>query len=436
MAPGILYRMEVDVTKPMMIHAIRWTPAAKTASAQPVLGADRVFVTGESIASRESVPDMVLRTKAIGGINADFFPWTGDPLGAMIREGQLISTPDPRRSVFVWGEDYLDLGRLEFAGKAIADEETTIILTGVNQMCHEDEAVLFTEAGGEARSEGDEVIHLVLEMPEKLPATGSVTATTKHVVGDSKTVRVEPGHAILTVSGKQSKELIALSGGKEIELRVNLKGVEVEKVQNAIGGGPAILSAGQVALNLAAEGFAQKFADTKHPRTAVGKTASGDVWLVVVDGRQPDISVGATLGELADIMIRLGCVEAMNLDGGGSSTLALNGVVLNRPSDPKPRPVSNAILLYGPQPLELVVEDPELPTLVITGKAQLSQGASHAYSVADEEGVLIPNTEILWSAIGAGWVDQGGRFTAVNQGEAKLRAAVRGGVLEVTVRIE
>ena len=81
------------------------------------------------------------------------------------------------------------------------------------------------------------------------------------------------------------------------------------------------------------EGFPPgSFVAARHPRTAVGRTAEGDVWLVAVDGRSP-VSVGASLPELAAIMRRLGCVEAMNLDGGGSTTLAAMGLTVNRPSD-------------------------------------------------------------------------------------------------------
>lgn len=81
-----------------------------------------------------------------------------------------------------------------------------------------------------------------------------------------------------------------------------------------------------------------------HPRTAVGVTADDHVLLVVMDGRS-ETSGGATLEELSDVMIDLGAVEALNLDGGGSSTMVINGEVVNTPSDGQERAVSSSIVV-------------------------------------------------------------------------------------------
>jgi len=72
--------------------------------------------------------------------------------------------------------------------------------------------------------------------------------------------------------------------------------------------------------------------DVRHPRTALGRTKDGRLVMVVVDGRYKDRrSVGMTLAELAQLMGDLGCVDALNLDGGGSSTLVISGELINRP---------------------------------------------------------------------------------------------------------
>jgi exopolysaccharide biosynthesis protein len=90
------------------------------------------------------------------------------------------------------------------------------------------------------------------------------------------------------------------------------------------------------------------FATTRHPRSAVGWRGDGTLLLVVVDGRQGDYSVGMSLSELTELFRSLGAVEALNLDGGGSTTLVVGGAVANRPSDPQgERPVANALLLLG-----------------------------------------------------------------------------------------
>ena len=129
-----------------------------------------------------------------------------------------------------------------------------------------------------------------------------------------------------------------------------------EALQEALGGGPRILRDGTVSVEYEQEGLSKTFAEERHPRTAVGYTQNGQVlFLVVVDGRQPGFSVGMTLEELAHFMrMRLAdfsqaqenAYQALNLDGGGSTTMALKGEVVNSPSDQTgERPVANALLV-------------------------------------------------------------------------------------------
>jgi exopolysaccharide biosynthesis protein len=96
--------------------------------------------------------------------------------------------------------------------------------------------------------------------------------------------------------------------------------------------------------------FTGAFATNRHPRTVVGIDASGtQLTLMVVDGRQPQLSIGMTLAELSDEMIRLGCSAAINLDGGGSTTLVCRSpetkklAVINSPSDTKERSVADVL---------------------------------------------------------------------------------------------
>lgn len=112
----------------------------------------------------------------------------------------------------------------------------------------------------------------------------------------------------------------------------------------AVGGFPDLIDAGRRVGDLEVSAR-PSFAAARHPRTAVGYDLdSGRVWLVVVDGRQPPHSTGMTLPELADLFEALGAEEAINLDGGGSTTLVLDGQPVNRPSDAAgERPVVNAL---------------------------------------------------------------------------------------------
>jgi hypothetical protein len=88
----------------------------------------------------------------------------------------------------------------------------------------------------------------------------------------------------------------------------------------------------------------------RNPRTVVGRTGDGRVVVVVIDGRQPS-SVGTTMQETADVVHALGLRDAVNLDGGGSTTLSVDGRLANSPSGPAPRPVGDA-LVYVDAPFE------------------------------------------------------------------------------------
>jgi exopolysaccharide biosynthesis protein len=102
-------------------------------------------------------------------------------------------------------------------------------------------------------------------------------------------------------------------------------------VTSAMGAGPMILRDGEIAVKATEEGFAQTSIPAVHPRTAAGVTADDRLILMVVDGRQ-DMSRGVDLVELADLMRSAGAVDALNLDGGGSSTLVVASHLLNRPT--------------------------------------------------------------------------------------------------------
>ncbi len=105
------------------------------------------------------------------------------------------------------------------------------------------------------------------------------------------------------------------------------------KMQTAIGGGPVLLQNGEIKITNNEEmKFGGKAINDKHPRTAMGYTADGKLIILVVEGRNQNAG-GATLIQLAQILKDLNCVEALNLDGGGSSCLLVNGKETIKPSD-------------------------------------------------------------------------------------------------------
>lgn len=123
--------------------------------------------------------------------------------------------------------------------------------------------------------------------------------------------------------------------GVTTEVKFNNKTVSDKKL-NAIGFRGVMLNKG-VVINTWNEA---------HPRTAVGYSKDGKrVYLMVVDGRQTNFSVGATTGHLGDILKSLGAYTGVNLDGGGSSAMVVNGVTANRPSDGSERTVANGMMV-------------------------------------------------------------------------------------------
>ena len=140
----------------------------------------------------------------------------------------------------------------------------------------------------------------------------------------------------------------------EIELTLTTAGRRLDLAQQTlvVGGGPRLLRGGRVAVTAKAEGFAPPqapaffgtFVAARQPRTLAGVRPDGKLLLVTVDGRRPGWSTGMTLPEAARLMRSLGARDALNLDGGGSTTMTVRGEVVNRPSDRAgERPVSDGV---------------------------------------------------------------------------------------------
>jgi hypothetical protein len=134
--------------------------------------------------------------------------------------------------------------------------------------------------------------------------------------------------AVLSAHGADAPNLARLferAAGSDVDLLIS----STADVSETVGGTPILLRDGR-------QWFANRkssFYRARAPRTIVGWTKHGELLLVTIDGRQPGYSVGASLAEAARIMGKLGAVEALNLDGGGSTTFVARGRVTNRPSD-------------------------------------------------------------------------------------------------------
>lgn len=426
LAPGLTYRMELDNNLPRVLHAIRWTPKSASVTAVPELADGSVYSDNASL-GRETVSAMARRTGALVTVNADFFPFTGDPLGLMVRNSELVSLPFPNRVAFGWGKDVQSI-RATSDLKFSADAGPAIPIQQLNEECKDNSITVNSERAGFARAASMNCVHLIVTNPKgDWRIGGKVTGVIESVVSGQRSIAIPKGTFVLTGLGIGGATLGQMRSGTRIEVSLDIQGVSGESA-NIVGGGPNLVSRGLIATDSAEAGFRADFSDKRHPRTAIGKTLNGDVWIVAIDGRQKS-SDGATIDELARVMQRLGCMEAINLDGGGSTTLNVFGMTMNRPSEGKEREVANGIAFYGTPPPK------EAGTFTIAGPSAVLNGSTTYFKILDGNRQPIPNAEVLWSATGSGWIDQGGFLRANAEGTVFVSAFVRGQTVPLGITV-
>jgi exopolysaccharide biosynthesis protein len=355
--PGATYERTVEFTPhgPVSLNVVRGPRPVGLFRLRPVLSND-------SIVLRETVSTMERRlsTQATSvGVNGDYFaPNDGRPSGIFLRDGILATPPNPSRSsAGITLDGLLDVRRVSFRGTWRGSGQRRA-LNFLNKAPGTNGISLFTPDWGPATPRIGGAFAVVLgSFP---PATPNTDLAVPVVSAASATsVRIQAGTAVLVARGNAAAKLQAEALlGSTVTLRLILQ-PDWSVVSDAIGGGPVLVRDG-VPVYRSNEAFTIAQLAPRGPRTAVGQRADGGILLVTTDGRQPGFSVGMTNFELAQALVRLGAVRGMALDGGGSSTLAFEGTVLNSPSDGKERAVSTALMLqyfgvYAPPPLEAVM---------------------------------------------------------------------------------
>jgi hypothetical protein len=310
----------------------------------PAAGLRLVPATGDGTRMRRQRPsELAQRTGAIAAINGDFFANSGDPLGCLIIEGEVVSEPDPQRTCAgITSDGTLVLDRVQGDLAAVVPDGARPI-SGVNRDRRADELILYrpifdestrTNAFGTEAAVVNGVVTAVVDLRGNTPIPRDGFVLSGHGRARQWILQMlRPGMA-LTVQTR----LVSPSGD-----------TRWDQIRQAVGGGPRLLSGGQFAASTFTdlEGFAGAFTDRRHPRSAIGVLGDGRIVLLVVDGRRPSHSLGMTLLELAAELRRLGAVDAMNLDGGGSSVLVAGGSVVTVPSEETgERPVADALLVF------------------------------------------------------------------------------------------
>lgn len=434
--PGLTYRMEYDATLPRAIYALRLSPTLGGLKAVPELAQGKVYADDDS-KGRETVTSMVSRTGAIAGLNGDFFPFTGSPLGMMVRDGQLLSTPVKPRAAFGWGPAGSGTGIINWRLTLTGEGMDPLDVDGVNRQVPPGCCIVFDPFAGLALSTKSATCVIVRMDKPALGPTGEFTGTVQSTFGDVTSVPVGSDALVLLAEGSKAAYLNALHPGQTVTFSVQADGLDWSKFPNVIGGGPQLLQNGHAFVDWQDEGFKEQFAMKRYARSAIGRTKDGDIWMVAVDGR-PGISAGATLDEMAATMLRLGCTDAINLDGGGSTDMNLLGVPLNRPSlvaetgetqESGERKIANAILIYGSPPPSTG------DTLKVVAPASINAGDQADIAVVGEDGTAIPNAEIIWAASGNAFIDQGGRLRAITAGPVTVLARARGQIVTMNITI-
>lgn len=342
---SISYTNEVNSDVPWSIHIVKIDRARSDLRFYTTLGGGEVMGTDVVSAQVKSVPREF--GKPLAAINGDFYDDAEDypvrPHDVQIRQGEVLTQPAGHSSFWIGADGQPQMTNVFSRFRIVwPDGKTTPF--GLNMARSNDAAVLFTSPIGKStRTKGG--IEYVLEksnagdwLPLRIGKTYAARVRSVQTTGDSP---VDHETMVLSIGPKLAATLPALRGGAMLQL-ITETFPDLAGADFAIGGGPALVKNGKV---MTWKGWIH----LRHPRTALGWSKS-HFFLVQVDGRQLDLSVGMTFAELADYMIKLGCEEAMNLDGGGSSTLWAFGAVRNSPSEGEERPAPNALVVVKKNP--------------------------------------------------------------------------------------
>ena len=302
----------------------------------------------------ETTAALATRRGALAAVNGGYFLMTGllagDSQGVLRIDGRLLSEPDRGRAAVGFFDDdgvvRSVFGRLSFRGEVRLADGERVPLDGLNRHRGPSEIVLFTPDFHRTtltHSQGAEVVIRNGHIAEILNGVGS-----SEIPSDGMVLSIDGERVVDVLPGMQIGDKVSV----ETDLLPLLPDPEGlwEKADFIVSGGPLLLWKGRRLEEPEKESISKVFFLARHPRTAAGVRADGTLLFVTVDGRRPDESVGMSLPELTDLMVALGCVSAINLDGGGSTTMVINGKVVNQPSGALPRSNADAILLFPKQP--------------------------------------------------------------------------------------
>jgi hypothetical protein len=346
--PGIDFQQITKPAGPVLADVAHIAPGAPV-SVRAVSSHDKIPTrTGDL----ETTSAICRRVGCVVAVNGDFHV-NGQPMGAVVTGGRMLRSPDPSRAQ-IWVDDagHLGAGAFPWSAALRMSDGSQLPISGVNVNPGAG-PVLYTSAWGPATPPSGG-IELVMSAADPLGPLNQPVAVTL------QGVRVSPGGiptggAVIAVPAAAADQLNSVWARVQQGAVSAHALVEVDTPVNAvesIGTTPVVLHDSQPALPWPDD---PNVIDAVQPRTLVGWNAAGDIWFVVVDGRQRS-SAGLTMAQAASLLVGLGATEGANLDGGGGATFVVGGTVWNQPSDSPyedpalaERVASNALVLL-PRP--------------------------------------------------------------------------------------
>ncbi len=381
--------------------------------------------------------------RVVAAVNGDI--WSVDaasgrssPVGLAIHAGELLTaTTTPRPTVGLDPAEAPRLGDVAVSGTVeLPGGNTTLGIDRVNKPRPTGALVLYTRRWGSSTGTvagGTEVVLTGAALP--LRASGSWTATVASVVASGSNASIPAGAIVLSAQGADATALATLAIGSTVTISTAIT-PGWEDVAEAISGQQWLVHGGDVHV-----APVSAITTAAHPRTALGVRADGSLVLAAVDGRQPSYSVGVTADDLGDLLVAQGATEAINLDGGGSTTALarlpgdVSASVVNHPSDGAERAVDEALLVVSSiptGPLSQVVVRPGDRTLVV---GQVLPFVARGVDAA-RNGVPVAARSVKWSVTGlGGTLGSDLKFRARRPGTAVVRAAVGGHAGTATITV-
>ena len=434
---GVIHKAEWRKSGPLFFNTVIVNLDKPFLHLEAEKGQDKLF-KGEKVAS---LAEREKRSgkNVIAAINADFWGDKFTPVGLFVDEGTIFKDPVPRHSVFIIdkeGKPHIERVSLEVRLQAGA---ASLPINTINPLKQEQDAMLFTPRYGEPiKFKSPCVAFKLRQLDSEFIPNQTCRVRMEALAQDVTQTSCDEGMLLLAVKPQISRQYQdALPVSMEAQIMPKLIGFEMPVIL-ALGGIPRLLRDGKISVEWEEETIGESFSTTMHPRTAIGISQDRKkIFLVTVDGRQPAHSIGQSLDDLAKYIKDLGAWDAMNFDGGGSTTIWVRGEITNRPSDATgPRICSNALLVVSSAPVGPPASMDLAPDILRLPTGTKYPLAPHLYD-AHFNTLPLNDADIEWQLSGGiGDIKMGILNTTALESNGNITARLKGANLSDTISVE